>query len=183
MEDDYGKCPENPILLKTISDSILFMDSLVSESGFCIIYHRKGCSKFGGTRLIDSYEIMTTNNEYDTFYIYAYNPTNILIPPKGFVFDTISTLYFNSRRDTKNYSIDEKYLLTDSLDWEEEETNEKELNSAPTLISSIYCSIGTNLKVKDFPFELIKKYLKDEGDLKENEIQSIIENIKPREIL
>jgi hypothetical protein len=31
--EDYGRCPENPILLKNISDSILFMDSLISTSG------------------------------------------------------------------------------------------------------------------------------------------------------
>lgn len=30
MEDTYGKCPENPILLRSISDSILFMDALIS---------------------------------------------------------------------------------------------------------------------------------------------------------
>ena len=28
MEDTYGKHPENPILLKNISDSILFMDAI-----------------------------------------------------------------------------------------------------------------------------------------------------------
>ena len=41
MEGTYAKSPENPILLRNISDSILFMDAIISASGSCIVYHRK----------------------------------------------------------------------------------------------------------------------------------------------
>ena len=179
MEDTYGKCPENPILLKNISDSILFMDGLISASGSCIIYHRKGSSKFGGSKPIDCYEVMTTSNEYDTFYINTYNPTNVLIPPKGYLFDTLSVLYSKSRRD-KNYSIEEEYLMMDDLDWDEEDLNEDEMESSPTLLSSVFCSFGSNLHEKYFPNSLIKKHLEKEGILDENQIEKIITDIAPR---
>ncbi len=180
MKDDYGKCPENPILLKNISDSILFMNSLITASGSCIIYHRIKASKFGGAKIIDCYEIMTTNNEYDTFYINTYNPTNILIPPKGYLFDTLSDLYTKSRRNKSEYSIDEEYLMMDDLDWDEEDLNEDLMESLPTLLSSIVSSIGTNVQVRDFPFGLIKKHLEEEGFLAENEIKKIVDDIKNR---
>ena len=180
MEDDYGKCPENPILLKNISDSILFMNSLITASGSCIIYHRIKASKFGGAKIIDCYEIMTTNNEYDTFYINTYNPTNILIPPKGYLFDTLSDLYSKSRRNKSEYSIDEEYLMMDDLDWDEEDLNEDEMEPSPTLLSSIVSSIGSNLKEKDFPFGLIKKHLEEEELLDSDEIEKIIGKIIPR---
>lgn len=180
MEDDYGKCAGKPILLKSISDSILFMNSLISVSGSCIIYHRKGSSKDGDNLIVDSYEVMTTNNEYDTFYINAYNPTNVLIPPKGYLFDTLSELYALSRRNKNDYPIKEKYLIMDDLDWNEEGLNEDEMESLPTLLSSVVSSFGSNLKEKDFPFGLIKNHLEAEGILKENEIQLIVEGIIPR---
>jgi hypothetical protein len=37
MEDTFGKCPENPLLFRNISDSILFMDAIIS---FGEIKHR-----------------------------------------------------------------------------------------------------------------------------------------------
>ena len=182
MEDDYGKCPENPILLKNISDSILFMNSLITASGSCIIYHRIKASKFGGAKIIDCYEIMTTNNEYDTFYINTYNPLNILIPPNGYLFDTLSDLYSKSRRNKSEYSIDEEYLMMDDLDWDEEDFNEDEMESSPTLLSSIVSSIGTNVRVRNFPIGFIKTHLEEEGLLDENEIKKIVADIKPRPI-
>lgn len=178
MEDSYGTTPENPILLKNISDSILFMDAIISISGSCIIYHR-GSSKFGGSKLLDCYEVMTTSNEYDTFYINTYNLTNVLIPPKGYLFDTLSVLYSKSRRD-KNYSIEEEYLMMDDLDWEEEDLNEDEMQTSPTLLSSVFSSFGSNLNDKNFPYSLIKKHLENEGILNENQIEKIINEIIPR---
>ena len=180
MEGTYAKSPENPILLRNISDSILFMDAIISASGSCIVYHRKGSSKFGGSKLLDCYEVMTTNNEYDTFYINTYNSTNVLIPPKGFVFDTLSVLYSKSRRDKKDYSIEEEYLMMDDLDWDEEDLNEDEMDSSPTLLSSVFCSFGSNLLEKYFPNSLIKKHLENEGILDENQIEKIIGEIIPR---
>ena len=180
MENEYGKCPENPILLKNISDSILFMDSLITASGSCIIYHRIKASKFGGAKIIDCYEIMTTNNEYDTFYINTYNPLNILIPPNGYLFHTLSDLYTKSRRNKSEYSIDEECLMIDDLDWDEEDINEDEMESSPKLLNSIVSSIGSNLKEKDFPFGLIKTHLEEEGLLDSEEIEIILGDIKPR---
>lgn len=180
---DYGRCPENPILLRNISDSILFMDSLISTSGNCIIYHRIKASKFGDAKIIDCYEIMSTNNKYDTFYINTYNPINILVPPKGFVFDTLSVLYSKSRRDKKNYSIKEEYLMMDYLDLDVEDLNEDEMETSPTLLSSIFSSFGSNLNDKNFPNSLIKKHLENEGILDENQIEKIIGKIIPRPIL
>jgi hypothetical protein len=180
MVDNYGKCIENPVLLKNISDSILFMDSLISASGSCIVYHRKGSSKFEDSRPIDCYEVMTTDNKYDTFYINSYNKTNVLIPPTGYFFDTLSELYSKSRRDKNEYSIKEEFLMMDDLDWDEEEANDSENDSLPTLLSSIISSIGSNLKENNFPFDLIKTHLLEEGFLDEKEIEKIVGNIIPR---
>ena len=182
MEGTYAKSPENPILLRNISDSILFMDAIISASGSCIVYHRKGSSKFGGSKLLDCYEVMTTNNEYDTFYINTYNSTNVLIPPKGFVFDTLSVLYSKSRRDKKDYSIEEEYLMMDDLDWDEEDLNEDEMETSPTLLSSVFSSFGSILNDQNFPYSLIKKHLENEGILDENQIEKIIGEIIPRPI-
>lgn len=180
--EDYGRCPENPILLKNISDSILFMDSLISTSGNCIIYHRIKASKFGGNKIIDCYEIMSTNNEYDTFYINTYNPINVLVPPKGYMFDTLSDLYINSRINKNDYQINEEYLMMDDLDLEEEELNQEEMDTSTTLLSSIVSSMGSNLKHKNFPFGLIKQHLEEEGILDDEEIKKIVDGIKIRPI-
>jgi hypothetical protein len=182
MEDTFGKCRENPVLLRSIADSILFMDALISALGSFIVYHRKGSSKFGGSKLLDCYEVMTTSNEYDTFYINSYNPTNVLIPPKGYLFDTLSVLYSKSRRD-KNYSIEEEYLMMDDLDWDEEDLNEDEMETSPTLLSSVFSSFGYNFHEKNFPSSVIKKHLENEGILDENQIEKIIGEIIPRPIL
>jgi hypothetical protein len=182
MEANYGKCIENPILLKNISDSILFMNSLVSASGSCIIYHRKGSSKFEDSKPIDCYEVMTTDNKYDTFYINSYNKTNVLIPPMGYFFDTLSELYSKSRRNKNEYPIAEGFLMMDDSNWHEEETNKNEIDSSPTLLSSIVYSIGSNLKEKAFPFGLIKKHLEKEGFLDEKEIEKIVGKILPRRL-
>jgi hypothetical protein len=98
------------------------------------------------------------------------------------MFDTLSDLYINSRINKNDYQINEEYLMMDDLDLDEEELNQEEIDTSPTLLSSIVSSIGSNLKDKDFPFGIIKQHLEEEGVLDDEEIKKIVDGIKIRPI-
>ena len=72
--------------------------------------------------------------------------------------------------------------MMDDLDLEEEELNQEEMYTSPTLLSSIVSSMGSNLKHKNFPFGLIKQHLEEEGILDDEEIKKIVDGIKIRPI-
>jgi hypothetical protein len=73
--------------------------------------------------------------------------------------------------------------MMDYLDWHVEDLNKDEMETSPTLLSSIFSSFGSNLNDKNFPNCLIKKHLENEGILDENQIEKIIGKIIPRPIL
>jgi hypothetical protein len=132
MKSDYGKSPDNPIQLNSIVASRLFLNNLVNESGYHILYHRLGSLPLKANRpIIDHYEVLSSDNLYDDIFINIYNEANDWTPPAGYLFeeDLEDITYFlsdyeNEELDESEIKIDEKYLFkyvfTDDLDDEQE---------------------------------------------------------------
>lgn len=84
--EEHGKSPEYPIRLSSIESSLYYLDCLVTEKGFNILYHRAG-SIYEYGKIIDHYELIDGEGNYDDIYIDIYAEEDLMIPPKGYLFN------------------------------------------------------------------------------------------------
>ena len=150
----YGFSTESPVIVSSIPASLDFMRSLVSTNKFHILFHRKGSLVTQNSKPIDHYEIMTTDNQYFDIYISAYGKKDLFIPPQGFLFDSLHSF------DLQDYKINKKYFLDD--DWGDlSDELLRYIQTVPLLERFLGESIGTNSRLKKFPFDLIDKLIEN----------------------
>jgi hypothetical protein len=65
IEKSYGKSIENPVLLSSVSNSRIFLNSLVATQGDFMIYHRIDHTLNSEKAIVDHYEIMTDKKNVD----------------------------------------------------------------------------------------------------------------------
>ena len=87
--ENYGKSIDNPVLLYSIPASIIFLNNLVTVKGYHIFYHRIGSRHRKDKQIIDHYEIMSTDGQYDDIYINIYNERSTWKPPEGYLFASL----------------------------------------------------------------------------------------------
>ena len=174
--DKYGKTPETPILLNSVQASGHFLNNLVTEKGYHILYHRIG--SMPGTEnqpIIDHYEIMDSNNTYEDFYINAYNDKNILVPPAGYLFE-----YALMGEDyDEELEIDDEYIWRDPSEGDLELSIER-VSLLPRLEIFMDNSQGTNMRLEGFPYSLIKDLMTSHFAYTPEELENILSAIKPR---
>lgn len=150
----YGFIPSNPIMLSSVPSALEFMRSLVSANKCHILFHRKRSLIIKGSRPIDHYEVLTTDNQYFDIYINIYGKKDVFIPPQGFYFDDLCSYKLTSHK------INSKYFLVDEWGDMSDELLAK-IRSLPILERFIDESIGTNSFFKNFPYDLIDLLIKD----------------------
>jgi hypothetical protein len=167
MEIALGKSIENPILLNSVDNSILYLDSLITNTGNYIIYHRLGSSVVKGGKPIDRYEVFSTDFKKEILYISIYNDKNNFIPPIGYFFEAFSGLFFKNMIDETQYFIENMYWFSEDIQYD------KLIKDFP-LLNYIDGSFGDNLKHENFPLDLLAIKLKEEYLLEDDLIKEII---------
>ena len=183
MKDTFGKSPDNPIQLNSIVASRLFLNNLVSAVGYHIIYHRRGSFHVQGDGpIIDQYEIMSSDNHYEDFYVNIYNETNQWIPPEGYLFEYelidinfFLTDYELSELGEDEINIAEKFIL--KTEWDEEMTPNVDL---PLLELYMDESSGVNGFNDEFPYARIKELIMNHRLYTPERLEVVISSIKPR---
>jgi len=185
MKDTFGQSPDNPIQLNSIVASRLFLDNLVSRKGHHILYHRRGSFQLKGDGpIIDQYEVMSSDNRYDDFYINIYNETNEWIPPDGYLFEyelaDISFFlsdYELSELNGTEFNIAGKYIFkTEFGDSEELTTNV----NIPLLELFMNKSSGVNGFNDEFPYSRIKELIMNHRMYTPDRLKVVLTSIKPR---
>lgn len=181
----YGKHPETPIKLNSITASRVYLNNLVTEKGLHILYHRTG-SMLTGEHPVDHYEIMSSDNQYDDLYISIYNDTNEWIPPKGYYFESgleyawdNLTEYQQSEINEAEIEIDEKYIYLDKFADNLDEELEK-VKMMPALEIYLDDSYGTNSWVKNFPYPLIEELMRNQFLYSNDKMKTVLSSIQPR---
>lgn len=167
MEITLGKSIENPILLNSIDSSILYLDSLITNTGNYIIYHRLGSTVVKRGKPVDRYEVFTTDLKRDILYISIYSDKNNFIPPNGYFFDVLSDLFFLNKIDEAKHIVENKYWFSDDSQFD------KYIEDF-LLLKYIDGSFGDNVKHKSFPIDLLTFKLKEEYLLEDNLIKELI---------
>lgn len=171
MEIALGKSIENPILLNSIDSSILYLDSLITNTGNYIIYHRLGSSSVEEGKPVDRYEVFTTDFKRDILYISIYNDKNNFIPPNGYFFDSLSGLFFLNMIDEAKHIVENKYWFSNDFQFD------KLIEDYP-LLKYIDGSFGNNVNHESFPIDLLAIKLKEDYLLEVNLIKEIIVKVK-----
>ena len=198
IDETYGKTPENPVQLNSISASRLFLDNLITPEGYCVVYHRLGSlmvEQFESP--IDHYEIMTADNRYDDIFINIYNEANNWTPPNGYLLNQeILTFpeglneYALEEINELELSIEEKYLYHENFtdDFDEEVTDDyinevlNESDDNTPLLDMFLChNFGVNSRVSDFPYSMIVKAIDPNGSPDDEFFEILLGSIKPRE--
>ena len=187
MKDTFGKSPDNPIQLNSIVASRLFLNNLVSAIGYHIIYHRRGSFHVQGNGpIIDQYEIMSSDNHYEDFYISIYNETNQWIPPAGYLFeyelvdiDLFLTDYELSELNEPEINIAERYIFNPVLP---DDPNEAMIPNVNLPLLELYMaqSHGVNGFNEDFPYSRIRELIKNHRMFTPDRLEEVISSIKPR---
>ncbi len=149
-QNTYGHTPENPILVNGIDNSLNYLKNLVTEKGHHILFHRFGSISVGKGKPIDRYELITGDGIYDDLYISIYNEKNKFIPPQGYLFESA---YISWEFDEE--PIDKKYVFVDDLDYDDIEAIGSRMGSLPLIERVISESYGVNLRVNNFPYEVL----------------------------
>jgi hypothetical protein len=183
----YGKCPENPINLNSITASRVFLVNLLTSSGFHILYHRMG-SLLSGKFPVDHYEIMSSGNEYDDLYINIYNETNAWIPPDGYLFDSrleICLFYLSeyelSEINETEIEVNDRYLF--QKEWHDDpEALVERANMVPPLEIFLEESFGRTGRVNNFPYPLIDELLHDHELCSAENLDRVLQSVCHRDI-
>jgi hypothetical protein len=72
---------ENPIQVDSIRNSLNYLNNLVTEDGYNIIYHRLGSIR--ESKILDHYQAVDTNGRYHELYIDPYADEMMRVPPNG----------------------------------------------------------------------------------------------------
>ena len=139
---------ENPIRVDGIRNSLKYLNNLVTEDGYNIIYHRLG--SIHEEKILDHYQCVDTNGRYHEFYIDPYADEMMKIPPTGFLFQS-------SFFDFDYTEVDDKYVYEDNIDPEEYMDY---LDTKPFAFKMISDSWGTNFRT-NFPEDVINMMVKE----------------------
>lgn len=139
---------ENPIRVDGIRNSLKYLNNLVTEDGYNIIYHRLG--SIHEEKILDHYQCVDTGGRYHEFYIDPYADEMMRIPPTGFLFQS-------SFFDFDYTEVDDKYVYEDNIDPEEYMDY---LDTKPFAFKMISDSWGTNFRT-NFPEDVINMMVKE----------------------
>ena len=143
---------ENPIRVDGIGNSLKYLNNLVTEDGYNIIYHRLG--SIHEEKILDHYQCVDTNGRYHEFYIDPYADEMMKIPPTGFLFQSSFFDYHDIFNDTE---VDDKYVYENNIDPEEYMDY---LDTKPFAFKMISDSWGTNFRTI-FPEDVINMMIKE----------------------
>ena len=165
---------ENPIRVDGIRNSLNYLNNLVTEEGYNIIYHRLG--SIHEEKILDHYQAVDTNGKYHEFYIDPYADEMMKIPPTGFLFERS---YFDWNDIFQDTEIDEKYVYNDEVDPENGEDYLDYLEKKPFAYRMISDSWGVNFKV-NFPEDVINMMVKENFIFisKDEQLNKLIESLK-----
>ena len=139
---------ENPIRVDGIRNSLKYLNNLVTEGGYNIIYHRLG--SIHEEKILDHYQCVDTSGKYHELYIDPYAKEMMRIPPTGFLFQS-------SFFDFDYTEVDDKYVYEDNIDPEEYMDY---LDTKPFAFKMISYSWGTNFRT-NFPEDVINMMVKE----------------------
>jgi hypothetical protein len=165
---------ENPIQVDSIRNSLNYLNNLVTEDGYNIIYHRLGSIR--ESKILDHYQAVDTNGRYHELYIDPYADEMMRVPPTGFLFKNSFFDYHDIFNDTE---VDEKYVYEDNIDTEEYVDY---LKTKPFAFRMISDSWGTNFQV-NFPEDVIHMMVKDQfiNIHTDEQLTKLIEELKNNE--
>lgn len=171
----YGHTPDNPILVTGVEESFEFLNGLVTDKGYYILYHRKRSLSVGKSKPIDHYEILKGDGTYDDLYISIYAEEDKFIPPEGYKFDYHYDFvhFFDPAYYYHQVFPEEKHITEAALEI---------INSWPLLHRYLGKTHGVNYRVKNFPFELLEELIKNKKVKMPTDYKTFIETIKPREV-
>jgi hypothetical protein len=184
---NFGKCPENPVNLSSKAAAKKYLDHLLTDKGFHILYHRPGSLNDKESVTVDRYEIITGEGIYDDLFIDTQCEMDMWVPPEGYLFDPKIELkklgwrgYDQSYTDEREITVEEQFIYQDEFygDWEE---SMRFYHGLPRLERYLKCSSGEDGYVENFPFPLIEEIL-DNLDINLTVAMKewIISAIKPR---
>ncbi|HPR13680.1 MAG TPA: hypothetical protein PLV06_14935 [Bacteroidales bacterium] len=190
ISENYGKSIVNPVLLNSIPASIIYLNNLVTDQGYHIYYHRIG-SKFGNDHpIIDHYEVMSTDGQYDDIYINIHNERSSWLPPKGYLFESLPSMMCDQLKMRENLEdLDEEDIIEfdDSLvfrdhlpDYTDFESPSEFNKLLPPLERVTLDSYGSNQFYENFPFSIVREYLAKVFDLSDERANKIIAGIPRR---
>ena len=158
---------ENPIRVDGIRNSLKYLNNLVTEDGYNIIYHRLGSINDG--KILDHYQCVDTGGRYHEFYIDPYADEMMKIPPTGFLFQS-------SFFDFDDTEVDDKYVYENNIDPEEYMDY---LDTKPFAFKMISDSWGTNFRTK-FPEDVINMMIEEEfiDIYRDEDLTKLIEELK-----
>ena len=157
---------ENPIRVDGIRNSLKYLNNLVTEDGYNIIYHRLGSINDG--KILDHYQCVDTGGRYHELYIDPYADEMMKIPPTGFLFQS----FF----DFDDTEVDDKYVYENNIDPEEYMDY---LDTKPFAFKMISDSWGTNFRT-NFPEDIINMMIEEEFIFisKDEHLTKLIEELK-----
>lgn len=158
---------ENPIRVDGIRNSLKYLNNLVTEDGYNIIYHRLGSINDG--KILDHYQCVDTGGRYHELYIDPYADEMMKIPPTGFLFQS-------SFFDFDDTEVDDKYVYENNIDPEEYMDY---LDTKPFAFKMISDSWGTNFRTK-FPEDVINMMIEEEfiDIYRDEDLTKLIEELK-----
>jgi hypothetical protein len=151
----YGLSMDNPIQTTSVSASLNYLESLVTERGYHLLFHRVKSMCNTKEVFVDHYEIMTTENLYYDLYLSIYSEKDVFVPPSGFLFDS---LYIS-----EEFDVAQEYIFKE--DWSEFDTELlQKMQELPYLEKFISRSFGRNGRLDDFPLTILDIMI-EEGEL------------------
>ena len=116
-KDNYGIDVSNPIQVSGIGEGYAYLDRIVTLEGDGIFYERKGSTSTSSIKvkrygieinaMVDIYSIRDGfGDEISTFYICPYFKSNSTIAPKGFKYQTASSIRTEGEKSPSNPTID-----------------------------------------------------------------------------
>jgi hypothetical protein len=185
---NFGKCPGNPVNLSGKTAAKKYLDHLLTDKGFHILYHRPGSLNDKDCAMVDHFEIITGEGKYDDLFIDTHHEMNIWVPPMGYLFDQKIELkkldkrgYDQSYTTEREMTVEERYIYNSK--WPEEwEEIMRIFHELPPLERYLYCSSGEDYYVENFPFPVIYEILDNlDVEISPSMKEWIISAIKPRE--
>lgn len=162
---------ENPIRVDSIRNSLKYLNNLVTEDGYNIIYHRLG--SIHEEKILDHYQCVDTNGRYHELYIDPYADEMMKIPPTGFLFQSSFFDYHDIFNDTE---VDDKYVYENNIDPDEYMDY---LDTKPFAFKMISDSWGTNFKT-NFPEDVINMMIEEKfiNIYRDEDLTKLIEELK-----
>lgn len=128
IPNEFGRCVDHPILVRSIKEQYSLFSSLIHSSGECLLYHRI-CSVTKNGKPVDVYELVTSDSK-EHFYLFVRIETE-----SDFEFELPSIVRQISDEDSDRYI--------------------EQLASKNELKYYMCASLGGHTKIKDFPLDVL----------------------------